>query len=136
MKNDNGYILLIVLVIVCVITFAIIGLTTRTSEASFLAAKRFRTAQAFSLAESAAMEGYWYLAADPNCRISQERNWDSEKYSFSIIDDSPEDDPSGDLSIEIVGIGYAGNEQRRVRLVLNRPDQYTTYTMNSWQEDN
>jgi hypothetical protein len=136
MKNDKGYILLIVLVIVCVITFAIVGLTTRTTEASYLAAKRSGTVRAFSLAESAAMEGYWYLTADPNCRTGQERHWNSEWYRFSIIDDSPLDDPSGDLSLVIIGEGHVSNEQRKVKLVLTRLDQYTAFTLNSWQEDN
>ena len=135
MINDNGYVLLIVLVIVCVITLAIIGLTTRTTDASFLAAKRVGTVQAFSLAESAAMEGYWYLVADPTCRVNQERHWGNTWYRFSIIDSTPLD-PNDDLSLEVLGEGFAGNQQRSVRLVLTRPALNTTYTIDTWQEDN
>jgi type II secretory pathway pseudopilin PulG len=132
MKNENGYVLLIVLVIVCVITLAIIGLMTRTTDASFLAAKRVGTVQAFSLAESAAMEGYWYLVADPAYRvINQERLWSTDKYSFSIIDSAHDD-----MHLEVLGAGFVGNQQRSVRLTLSRPDVSSTYSIDTWQEDN
>lgn len=136
MKNEEGYILLIVLVIVCVITLAIVGITTRTTQASFLAAKRVGTIQALPLAESAAMEGYWYLVGDPTYRIiNQERHWGSSWYRFSIIDSTPLN-PNDDLSLDVLGEGFTGNQQRSVRLILTRPDLNATYTITSWSEDN
>jgi type II secretory pathway pseudopilin PulG len=135
MKNESGYILLMVLVVVGVISFGIIGLMTRTTEASFLAARRARNIQAFSLAESAAMEGYWYLVNDPTYRTNQVRQWGNDKYSFQIIDSTPSD-PNNDIILEVLGEGYIGNQQRKVRLVLARPDLNSTYAMSSWSEDN
>ena len=135
MKKENGYILLLVLVIVGVISFAIIGLTTRTTEASFLAARRVGNIQAFSLAESAAMEGYWHLVTDPAYRTHQERQWGNDKYSFQIIDSTPSD-PTDDTTLEVLGEGYSGNQQRKVLLVLIRQNLTSTFTMSSWSEDN
>jgi hypothetical protein len=138
MKNEKGYILLLALVIVFLITFAIIGLTTRTTQASFLAAKRAATARAFSLAESAAMEGYWCLVANPTYRVdNQERHWDNDNgwYRFSIID-ATSSDTNDDLSLKVLGEGFVGNQQRNVRLNLSRLDLNATFTIAKWQEAN
>lgn len=135
MKNENGYVLLIVLGIVCVMTLAVIGLTNRTTQASYLASKRAVSVQAFPLAENAALEGYWHLVIKPNYRINQERHWDDGWYRFTIIDPTPlvaEDD----LNLEVLGEGFYGGEQRKVRLFLARPNLNANFTIISWQEDN
>lgn len=135
MKNENGFVLLMVLVIVCVMTLAVINLTTRTTQASYLAAKRATAIQAFPLAESAALEGYWHLATRPTFRQSQERHWSGGWYRFTIIDPTPLvfDD---DLSLEVLGEGFVGREQRRVRLRLTRGDLNAGFVIDSWREDN
>ncbi len=133
MNKDDGYILLLVLVIVCLITFATIAITSRTTQASYLAAKRASVIPAFSLAESAALEGFWYLVNDPTCRMNQERHWGNTWYRFTIIDLTPGTD---DYDLEVLGEGYTGNQQRKVRLVLHRPDLSSDFTISLWSEDN
>lgn len=135
MKSEKGFVLLLVLVIVCVMTLAVISLTTRTTQASYLAAKRAATVQAFPLAENAALEGYWRLVSDPSYRLSGEKHWSDGWYRYTIIDPTPliSDD---DLSLEVLGEGFAGREQRRVRLILARPDLYSGFVISSWREDN
>mgnify|MGYP007126045654 CR=1 FL=1 len=135
MRNENGYVLLIVLVVVCAMTLTIISLTNRTTQASFLAAKRAAAVQAFSLAENAASEGYWRLSVQPTYRTSQERHWGRAWYRFSIIDPTPltADD---DMDLEVLGEGFSGTQRRRVRLVLTRLDMNSDFVIDSWQEDN
>lgn len=135
MRNENGFVLLLVLVIVCVMTLAVINLTTRTTQASYLAAKRATAIQAFPLAESAALEGYWHLAARPTFRLNQERHMSGGWYRFTIIDPTPSvlDD---DLSLEVLGEGFVGREQRSVRLRLTRGDLNASFVIDSWWEDN
>lgn len=136
MRDENGYVLLIVLVLVCVVTFGIISLMSQTTQASFLAAKRVGTIQAFPLAESAAMEGYWSLVADPAFRTTDPlaRHWGNSWYRFSIIDDTPLD--TDDLNLEVLGEGFTGSQQRRVILQLTRLALNSSFTIRSWKEDN
>lgn len=134
MRNENGYVLLMVLGIVFVMTLAVISLTNRTTQASYLAAKRASSVQAFSLAENAAMEGYWYLATKPNYRNNQERHWDNGWWRFTIIDPTPLD--VNDLNLEVLGEGFYGGERRGVRIFLVRPNLNTNFMISSWREDN
>lgn len=135
MKNESGFVLLPVLIIVCVMTLAVISLMTRTTQASYLAAKRAATVRAFPLAESAALEGYWHLTSNPTHRLSGEKRWSDGWYRYTIIDPTPliVDD---DLNLEVLGEGFFDREQRRVRLVLTRPDLNAGFTITSWREDN
>ncbi len=135
MRNENGFVLLIVLVIVCVITLAVINLTTRTTQASYLAAKRAADIKALPLAENAVLEGYWHLTISPAYRDSREKHWGDGWYRYTIIDPTPlvSDD---DLSLEVLGEGFSGGEERRVRLTLHRPDLNSSFVISSWREDN
>lgn len=135
MRDENGFVLLLVLVIVCVMTYVVISLTTRTTQASFLAAKRANDIRAFPLAENAALEGYWQITNTPSYRGSQERYWSEGWYRFTIIDPTPliTDD---DLSLEVLGEGFIGNRKRRIRLRLTRPNLNGVFSISSWREDN
>ena len=135
MKNENGFVLFLVLVIVCVMTLVIISLTTRTTQASYLATKRVATVRTLPLAESAALEGYWHLASNPSYRLSGEKHWNDGWYQYTIIDPTPliVDD---DISLEVLGEGFVDREQRRIRLVLTRSDLNSDFIIESWREDN
>lgn len=135
MRNESGYVLLIVLVVVCAMTLAVISLTNRTTQASYLAAKRAADVQALSLAENAALEGYWRLTTQPTYRTSQERHWDGVWYRFSIIDPTPLT-AADDLYLEVLGEGFSGTQRRRVRLVLTRSNLNSDFVIDSWEEDN
>jgi hypothetical protein len=116
-------------------TLAVISLTNRTTQASYLAAKRASSVQAFPLAENAALEGYWRLATKSNYRINQERHWDKGWCRFTIIDPTPLN-TDDDLNLEVLGEGFYGGERRRVRLFLARPNLNANFKISSWQEDN
>ncbi|HHZ19632.1 MAG TPA: hypothetical protein GX391_03830 [Firmicutes bacterium] len=133
MKNEQGYILILVIAIVCIISFAIILVMGSTVNPSYLAARRVDTVRAFPLAESAAMEGYWQLTQDPTFRGTRERYWSDGWYRYTIVDTTP---GTNDLTLEVIGDGFAGNQQKRVRLTLRRANLNETFTITGWNEEN
>lgn len=134
MKDESGYILLLVMVIICVIAFITVQVVNQVTGASFLASRRAGNVRAFSLAESAAMEGYWQLSQDPSYRDTQERYWENEWYQYEIIDPTPSS--TDDLFLDITGIGRVNNRSRGVRLRLIRDNASDNYQIESWHEAN
>jgi type II secretory pathway pseudopilin PulG len=134
MKDESGYILLLVMVIICVIAFITVQVVNQTTSASFLASRRARNVRAFSLAQSAVMEGYWRLSQDPSCRETQERYWENEWYQYTIVDPSP--GSTDDLVLDLIGLGHTDNHSRGVRLRLIRTDSSANYQIESWHEAN
>jgi hypothetical protein len=77
------------------------------------------------------MEGYWQLQNDPAFRtpVPLERHWGNEWYRYSVIDNGT------NLSLQVLGQGYAQNRRRSVRLLLTRPGLSSAYTISSWNEE-
>lgn len=134
MHDESGYILILVMVIVCIITMATVLLVGPTMNASFFAVRRSATVSALAMAENAAREGLSKLHDDPSFRGSGERFWGDEWYRFTIIDATP--GTTNDLSLDILGLGYIGNVGRGIRLSLIRTDVDAPFTIIGWAEEN
>lgn len=104
-----------------------------TINPSYLAARRTDSVRAFPLAESAALEGFWKLTRDPGFRGAQERHWEDGWYRYIIVDATP---GTNDLILEVLGEGFDGNRERRVRLTLGRTSLDQTFTITKWSEEN
>lgn len=135
MRNENGYVLVLVLVMVCALTLAVISLTNLTTQASYIAVKRAASVQAVPLAESAALEGLWQLKIAPSFRDTREKHWSDGWYRYTIIDQTPLV-TDNDLNLEVLGEGFFGKEQRRVRLLITRPNLNADFVVSAWREEN
>lgn len=134
MKNEDGYVLIVTIVIICIITFSILVLTNRTVTASIFALRRADTVKALSLAESAALEGIWQLQNDPSYRTTQKRYWTDGHYQYSIEDETPA--TVDDLDLAVVGEGFVNDQTRKIRVKLHRDDTDTQYAIVYWQQLN
>lgn len=134
MRDESGYILILVLVIVCIIAIATVLLIGPTMNASFFAARRSSHVPAFALAENAAHEGLWKLNADPSFRGSGARYWGNERYTYTIVDSSPS--TTNDLSLDILGEGFIGSLRRGIRFRLTRTNTSSPFTIVTWEEEN
>lgn len=133
-NQQSGYILILVMVVICVIALSMTLWANQTVGSSFFAARRGSTVQSFSLAESAALEAYWRLRQNPEYRSGQNRYWGSEWYGFTIIDNTPWS--VNDLSLDVLGRGNAGGKMRGVRLRLSRSSTDSAFRIVSWSEEN
>ena len=141
MQDEKGYVLILTIAIICMMTVSVAVLANRTVFGSALALRRGQTVQALQMAESGALEGYWQLIRNPEFRtagtgVTKVFNDAvfSGRYTYRIIDNTPTN--LQDLELEIVSEGLVGRWQRKVRLRLSRSNNNTAFKKNAWQEEN
>ena len=141
MQDEKGYVLILTIALICMMTVSVGVLANRAVFGSTLALRRVQTVQALQMAESGAMEGYWQLIRNPEFRttgsgVTKVFNDSAFKgsYTYQIIDNSPSD--RQDLVLDIVSIGISGRWERKVRLRLTRSDVNSVFQKNLWQEEN
>ena len=141
--GEKGYVLILTIVIVSLLTVSIAIFANRTIFASFLAYRREKKVQAYQLAESAALEGVWRVSQNPGFRQSTAENtfyMDEQTngrpwyYRFTVVDPTPA--TADDLELMIVGEGFAGNYQSKVTIRIQRATVSSHYSIVSWQETN
>lgn len=141
MQDEKGYVLILSIALICVMTVSAGVLANRAVFGSTLALRRVQTIKALQMAESGAFEGYWQLIRNPEFRTADtgvtkvfNDSVFEGSYTYQIIDNSPND--RQDLVLDIVSIGISGRWQRKVRLRLNRPNVDSVFQKNLWQEEN
>jgi hypothetical protein len=141
--SEEGYVLILTIVVVSLLTVSVAIFANRTVFASVLANRREHKVQAYQLAESAALEGVWRVSQNPGFRQSAAENTiylDEQTlgrpwyYRFSVVDPTPE--TVDDLELTIVGEGFVGSYQSKVTIRIQRTTVSADYAIVSWQETN
>jgi type II secretory pathway pseudopilin PulG len=141
--GEKGYVLILTIVIVSLLTVSIAILANRSFFASALAYRRERKVQAYQLAESAALEGVWQVSQNPQFRkstaenttyLDQQTNGQTWYYRYTIDDPSPL--TSDDTKLSIIGEGFVGNFQSTVTINVERATPTSDYAIVSWKETN
>jgi hypothetical protein len=134
LQTENGFILILTVLAIIMITTATLIIAERTANASIFSARRAVSVQAYSLAESGALEGYWRLVQNPDLRTNGTAYWGSDYYSYTIIDATP--GSVGDLSLTVRGEGFQNGVSSAtvVELSLTRPSTTALFTINAWHE--
>jgi hypothetical protein len=139
--DEEGYVLILTIVVVSLLTVSVAIFANRTIFASALANRRECKVQAYQLAESAALEGVWRVSQNPEFRLSTAENtrYVEEQttgqpwfYRFSVVDPTPA--TADDLELTIVGEGFVGSYQSKVTILIQRTSVSSDYTIVSWQE--
>jgi hypothetical protein len=133
LQAEKGFILILTVLAIIMITTATLIIAERTANASIFSARRAITVQAYSLAESGALEGYWRLVQNPDLRTNGTAYWGNDYYSYTI---SPSAAPSGSLTLTVRGEGFQNgvSSSTIVELSLIRPSTTATFTINAWHE--
>lgn len=131
-QSEAGYVLILVMIVISVLTLVTMSLLNQTVGSSFLVARRVARVQAFALAESAAAEGLWQLKLNPATRNSQSYDWQEGWSRYEIIDSTKGTD---DLSLTIIGTAKIGKQRVTVRFLVVRPQQGAEFRMTKWCED-
>lgn len=132
MQEEAGYVLIMTVVIIAVITMSIAVMGHRVLFGASLTMHKIETIQALPLAESAALEGLWRLNQQPDFRSGGERHWDDCWYRFSIID--PTAETIDDLELQIIGEGFVENQRSAVRLHVTRDNPNAQFEISLWEE--
>jgi hypothetical protein len=133
LQAESGFILILTVLAIIMITTATLIIAERTANASIFSARRAITVQAYSLAESGALEGYWRLVQNPDLRTNGTAYWGSDYYSYTIL---PGAAPPGSLTLTVRGEGFqnGASSSTVVELSLTRPSTTATFTINAWHE--
>jgi hypothetical protein len=137
MANDKGYVLILTIGIICLLTVAVAILANRTIFASALAIRREAKVQALAMAENGVREGFWQLSRNVKFRTGDSgktKYYDQWSYHYQIIDDTPSD-TTDDKVLKIKSIGSAGNQQCTITLELIRDDVNSNFAISTWQEE-
>ncbi len=131
-NSEAGYVLILVLVVITVLTLVSANLLNQTVGYSFLTERRVSSVQALALAENAALEALWELKRNPDYRGAQSYIYQEGASRYEIIDPTW---GSNDLSLTIFGYGTVGKYQTRIRLLVARPNLQGRFTITKWLED-
>jgi hypothetical protein len=141
--GEKGYVLILTIVIVSLLTVSIAIFANRTIFASFLAYRREKKVQAYQLAESAALEGVWRVSQNPEFRrstaentiyLDEQTNGRPWYYRFTVVDPTPA--TADDIELTIIGEGFVGSYQSKVTIRIQRTTVSSDYAIVSWQETN
>lgn len=132
LDEERGYVLILTIVMICALTLSMIVISHRTIFASALSWRRVDSVRAFTLAENAAMEGYWQIQKEPNFRANGQRHLEDGWYRYTIIDLTPA--TTDDLNLEVIGEGFVKNIRREVQIRLSRSTISENFIISAWEE--
>jgi hypothetical protein len=141
--SEAGYVLILTIVIVSLLTVSVAIFANRTIFASVLAYRREGKVQAYQLAETAALEGVWRVSQNPGFRqspaentkyLEEQTNGQPWYYRFTVEDPTPA--TADDLELTIVGEGFAGSYSSKVTIRIQRTTASSAYAIVSWCETN
>jgi Tfp pilus assembly protein PilX len=137
MVNEKGYVLIITIAIICMLTVTIAVLANRTIFAAALALRREERVQALAMAENGLREAFWQLSRNAEFRTAESgetKYLDQWSYNYQIIDATPAD-TTDDLTLEVTSIGSAGNQQCTLTLELARDAVDSDFAISAWREE-